>query len=262
MPKPIPAHCDGLARLAAVVHDLRTPGGCPWDREQTHESLLPNLIEEAYETVDAVQTGDPALMLEELGDLLLQVFMHAEIGSERGAFDLQGIAHGMAEKLIRRHPHVYGESGADTSDAVLRQWDAIKHREKGSIPKPFLEGVGKGLPALARAAKLQRKAAKVGFDWPDSAGVIDKIREELAEVEREPAGHPRRANEIGDLLFSVANLARKEGLDPEILCATANEKFIARFTAIEHRLAAEGKALESASLDELEAHWNAAKDAG
>jgi nucleoside triphosphate diphosphatase len=259
MPKPIPNHGDGLARLAAVVHDLRAPGGCPWDREQTHASLLSNLVEETYEAIEALQSGDTALMREELGDLLLQVFMHAEIASETGGFDLQDIAHGIADKLVRRHPHVYGESDAATSDAVLTQWDEIKHQEKGGTPKPLLDGVGKGLPALARAAKLQKKAAKVGFDWADSAGIIDKIREELAEVEREPAGSPHRAREIGDLLFSVANLARKEELEPEILCAAANEKFIARFTVMERRLAAEGKALGTASLDEMEAHWQAAK---
>lgn len=255
MAKPIPDQCDGLARLQAVVHDLRSPGGCPWDREQTHASLTPNMIEEAYEAVEALLSGDAELMKEELGDVLLQVVLHSEIASETQAFDLQDVAHAIAEKLIRRHPHVYGDSGASTTDAVLTQWDAIKRQEKGGAPQPYLHGIGRGLPALARAAKLSKKAAKVGFDWPDAAGVLAKIREELAEIEAEPAGSPARAEEIGDLLFAAASLARKEGFDPEILCAAANEKFTARFHAIEARLSASGRSLESATLEEMEAAW-------
>jgi nucleoside triphosphate diphosphatase len=254
-----PDAADGLARLQAVVHDLRSPGGCPWDIEQTHATLLPSLIEEAYEAAEALRSGDAAHMREELGDLLLQVFMHAEIASESRAFDLQSIAHAIADKLIRRHPHVYGSSGAATTEAVLNQWDAIKDSEKGGAPKPYLEGVGTGLPALARAAKLSKKAAKVGFDWPDTGGIIEKIREELAEVERECAGSAARAAEIGDLLFAVANLARKEGFDPEILCAAANEKFVTRFGTMERALAGGPQKLGQAGLAEMEAAWQAAK---
>ncbi len=261
MPKPIPDHCDGIARLQAVVHDLRAPGGCPWDIEQTHVSLLPNLIEEAYEAADALCSGDRDHMVEELGDLLLQVFMHSEIGSETQAFDLQDVAHGIAEKLVRRHPHVYGDSSVSTTDGVLSQWDAIKATEKGGKKAAFLENIGKGLPALTRAAKLQKKAAKVGFDWPDAAGVIEKIREELAEVEAEAPGSPERADEIGDLLFAVANLARKEGLEPELLCAQANEKFVRRFTAMEADLSAAGQTLDAANLDEMESAWQRQKTA-
>lgn len=259
MGKPIPEQCDGLVRLQAVVHDLRSPGGCPWDLEQTHASLLPNLLEEAYEAVEALRSGDAEHMKEELGDLLLQVVMHAEIGSETGAFDLQDIAHAICAKLIRRHPHVYGESEVVTTEAVLSQWDAIKHQEKGGAVRPYLHGVGNGLPALARAAKISKKAAKVGFDWPDAAGVLDKIREELLEVEREAAGSPERAQEIGDLLFAVANLARKEGFDPEVLCAAANEKFVARFGAMEQALADGPQQLGKAELAVMEAAWQAAK---
>lgn len=255
MGKPIPDHCDGLARLQAVVHDLRSPGGCPWDQEQTHQSLVSNMLEEAYEAVEALRSGNPAHMKEELGDVLLQVVLHAEIASESQAFDLQDVAHAIAEKLVRRHPHVYGDSAADTTEAVLTQWDAIKRQEKGGAPLPYLQGVGQGLPALARAAKVSKKAAKVGFDWPDSAGVLAKIREELAEVEAESPGSPARAEEIGDLLFAVANLARKEGLDPEILCAAANDKFVARFAAMEARLAAAGKPLGTVGLDAMEEAW-------
>jgi MazG family protein len=173
---------------------------------------------------------------------------------------LQDIAHGIAEKLIRRHPHVYGDSAAATTEAVLTQWEAIKQTEKGRGPRMFLHGVGQGLPALARAAKLSKKAAQIGFDWPDSAGVIDKIREELAEVEAEKLGSEARAEEIGDLLFAVASLARKEGLDPEVLCAAANDKFSARFNAMEAHLATTGQPLGTASLDEMEAAWTVIKN--
>ena len=217
------------------------------------------MIEEAYEAAEALRTGDTAAMKEELGDVLLQVVLHAEIASESAAFDLQDIAHTVAEKLIRRHPHVYGDSAAATTDAVLSQWEAIKREEKGGRPAPYLGGIGTGLPALARAAKISRKAAKVGFDWPDSAGVIDKIREELAEIEAEVPGSATRAEEIGDLLFAVANLARKEGFDPEILCAAANEKFLARFAAMERQLGETGRPLGTASLPEMESAWTAAK---
>lgn len=258
MPKTPPSDCDGLLRLQKVVHDLRSPGGCPWDQEQTHRSLLPNLIEEAYEVLEAIQNDDAAHMCEELGDLLLQVVLHGEIASETGAFDLDCIAHGIAEKLIRRHPHVYGDSAVSDTAGVLAQWDEIKKGEKGGAAGGFLDGVNAALPSLSRAAKLQKKAAKVGFDWPDAAGVLEKIDEETAEVrEALTTGDAAAvAEEVGDLLFSVANLARKLKLDPEVLLATANDKFVRRFTTMEQSL---GKPLEGASLEEMEAAWQAAK---
>jgi MazG family protein len=259
MGKPIPDHCDGLARLQAVVHDLRSPDGCPWDREQSHQSLVPHLIEEAYEAVEALLSGNPDHMKEELGDVLLQVVLHAEIAGESQAFDLQDIAHAIAEKLIRRHPHVYGDSTAETTAAVLTQWNAIKRGEKGGAPEPSLHGIGRALPALARAAKVSKKAASFGFDWPDSQGIIAKIREELAEVEAETPGTPARAEEIGDLLLTVASLARKEGLDPEVLCAAATDKFISRFSAMEVRLATAGTPLGTAGPDAMEAAWELSK---
>ena len=260
--KAIPNQSDGIERLKAIVHDLRTPGGCPWDIEQTHESLVTNLIEEAYEAVDAIRSGDRCHMREELGDLLLQVVMHAEIASETEAFDLDRVAHEVSEKLIRRHPHVYGDSDTATTDAVLTQWDAIKREEKGDHREPMLVGVGKGLPALSRAAKLQKKASKVGFDWPDTAGIIEKIREELEEVigalEQNRTRHIEE--ELGDLLFAVANLSRKCGFDPEILLAQGNAKFINRFSAVESALESEGRTPEEASLEEMEAIWQATKE--
>ena len=263
-----PAHRDGLRQLTAVVHDLRGPGGCPWDREQTHESLVSNLIEECYEAVEAIRSGDREHMEEELGDLLLQVVMHAEIASESAAFDLDSIAHAVSAKLIRRHPHVYGDSDASDTEGVLRQWDAIKRTEKGGARgESLLHGVGKGLPAVSRAAKLQKKAAKVGFDWPDLAGVLDKVREETEEIaelvgrpQAQCSGAPGRiGEEIGDLLFSAVNFARKAGLDPEVLLAECNQRFIERFAKVESTLAESGTSLELASLEDMEAAWQAAK---
>lgn len=258
-------HCPDagrqLARLRAIMHRLRAPGGCPWDAEQTHASIVPNLIEEAYETVDAIQRADFDHLREELGDLLLQVVFHSELAAEAGRFDLDEVARGICDKLVRRHPHVFGESDAASSDAVLRQWDAIKRDEKGDHDKPHLHGVGKGLPALLRAAKLQKKAAKTGFDWPDAGGILAKIREETAEVEEALAGADPDAvdAELGDLMFSVVNLARFRGSDPEVLMAAANAKFERRFAAMERLLAARGTSLGTAGPEQLEAAWQTTK---
>lgn len=254
-------HPDPITRLRYVVHRLRAPGGCPWDQEQTHESLIPHVLEEAYEVVDAIRSGDPALICEELGDLLLQPVLHAEIASGEGTFDLDQMATTLTEKLIRRHPHVFGDASADTSSAVLTQWDAIKRQEKGIQKEGHLAGVGNGLPALMRAQKLQKKAARVGFDWPDIAPVFGKIREEAAELEEAlAAGHqPSVEEELGDLLFSVVNLARKLGVESEAALAAANEKFIRRFHAVEDALIAQGQKLGEATLEEMDAAWDAGK---
>ncbi len=254
---------DALATLRQVVHRLRAPGGCPWDREQTHASLIPHLLEEAYEVADAIRSGDPALICEELGDLLLQPVLHAEIASEAGAFDLDQMARVLTEKLIRRHPHVFGESDAATSDAVLAQWDVIKRAEKGHQDTGFLHGVGGGLPALMRAQKLQKKAARVGFDWPETGPVVAKVREETAEVEQALAAGDSDAigEEIGDLLFSVVNLARKAGVQAEAALAAANDKFTRRFHAMEAGLRGGGLSLEDATLEQMDAAWEAVKAA-
>jgi MazG family protein len=250
-----------LARLRAIMHRLRAPGGCPWDAEQTHESLIPNLIEEAYETVDTIQRADFTHLREELGDLLLQVVFHSELAAEAGRFNLDDVAREISDKLVRRHPHVFGTSAAATSEAVLQQWDQIKREEKGDGEQPYLHGVGKGLPALLRAAKLQKKAAKVGFDWPDEAGVVEKLAEEVTELrEALTTGEPAAvAEELGDVLFSLVNLARFRKLDPEVVMAAANAKFEARFGAVEQALKARGLTLGQASLDEMEAEWVRAK---
>ncbi len=252
-----------LERLRAIIHRLRAPGGCPWDAEQTHRSLVPNLIEEAYETVDTIRRDDMDHLREELGDLLLQVFIHSEIAEEEGDFDVGAVARGVCDKLVRRHPHVFGESDATTSEAVLRQWDEIKRGEKGHEEKPFLHGVGKGLPAILKAFKLQKKAAKVGFDWPTQLGVLSKIREELAELIAAVDEPDMEAidEEIGDLLFAVVNLARHRGSDPEIILAAANAKFERRFGEMERRLREMGTPLAEATLDEMEEQWQVAKKA-
>lgn len=253
-----------MERLRAIMHRLRAPGGCPWDAGQTHESLIPNLIEEAYETVDTIRRGDREHLREELGDLLLQVVFHSELAEEDGIFDMDEVARDISEKLIRRHPHVFGESAADGAEAVLKQWDEIKRAEKGAEAEAFLHGVGKGLPALLRAAKLQKKASKVGFDWPDQDGVFAKISEEVVEVAEalECGSDDEISEEIGDLMFSVVNLARFRKLDPEVLMAEANAKFEQRFGAMEKALEQQGKSLESASLEEMEHEWQAAKGEG
>jgi MazG family protein len=250
-----------LARLRAIMHRLRAPGGCPWDAEQTHESLISNLIEEAYETVDTIQRADFNHLKEELGDLLLQVVFHSELAEEAGRFNLDDVARGISDKLVRRHPHVFGESAAATSDAVLQQWDQIKRQEKGDEEKPYLHGVGNGLPALLRAVKLQKKAAKVGFDWPDERGVLEKVLEEVAELQEamEADAPGRVAEELGDVMFSLVNLARFRKLDPEVLMAAANAKFEARFAAMEKALKARDLSLADASLDAMEAEWQRAK---
>ncbi|RPJ35777.1 MAG: nucleoside triphosphate pyrophosphohydrolase [Verrucomicrobiaceae bacterium] len=250
-----------LARLRAIMHRLRAPGGCPWDAEQTHESLIPNLIEEAYETVDTIQRGDHDHLKEELGDLLLQVIFHSELAEEAGRFNLDDVAREISDKLVRRHPHVFAQSAAADSDAVLRQWDEIKRAEKGHEERPYLHGIGKGLPALLRAAKLQKKASKVGFDWPDESGVLAKIREELGELEAAiECGETRQIeDELGDVLFSAVNLARFRKLDPEVLMAAANAKFEQRFAAMERALRQQGLDLDAATPEQMEASWQAAK---
>lgn len=256
-----PENGSQLERLRAIMHRLRAPGGCPWDAEQTHTTLIPNLIEEAYETVDAIERSDMADLKEELGDLLLQVVFHAEIAEGGGRFNLDDIARGISDKLVRRHPHVFATSGANTTDAVLQQWEEIKRSEKGDEEKPYLHGVGKGLPGLLRATKLQKKAAKIGFDWPVETGVLAKIREELWELQSaiDAQDMSAVADELGDLMFSVVNLARFRKIDPEILMKTANDKFENRFNAMEKILAAKGTPLEKATTHQMEDAWEQAK---
>lgn len=258
-----------LDRLRAIMTRLRSPGGCPWDAEQSHASLVSNLIEETYETVDTIKRGDVEHLKEELGDLLLQVVFHSELEREAGNWDLDEVARGISEKLVRRHPHVFATSEAGDSEAVLKQWDEIKRAEKGDEEQPYLHGVGKGLPALLRAAKIQKKAAKVGFDWPDAEGIVEKVEEELEETrvelrKHEPGGPVSNEleGEIGDLLFVVVNLARKLGIDPEVALEGTNAKFLERFEAMEGGLKDAGGSLEEADLGEMERRWQLAKERG
>ncbi len=253
-----------IARAIAVMARLRAPGGCPWDAEQTHDSIVSSLIEECYECIDALQAHDWPHLREELGDVLLQVLFHAQLASEtpEEGFDVYDVARELADKLVRRHPHVFADSQVRDTDGVLDQWDRIKRQEHSIEDKPYLQDCGKGLPSLLRAFKLTKKVAKVGFDWPDHAGVVEKIREETAEVAETlalPDEAPEVQEELGDLLFTTVNLCRRRGVDPELALAAANRKFEARFNALERRLRAQGLALHEATPEQMEAAWQAVK---
>lgn len=251
-----------FTRLCEIVARLRAPGGCPWDREQTNQSLLPGLLEEAYEVAEAIRTKDDANLREELGDLLLLVVMHAEIAQEEGRFTVEEVAREVGDKLVRRHPHVFGESEARDSGAVLKQWDAIKRAEKNSADGSYFSGLTRALPALMLAQKAQAKAARVNFDWSELSDVVAKVDEELAETKEALAAQDpgALAEELGDLLFAVVNLVRKSKLDAETLLAVATEKFIARFHAMERELQAAGKELGSLDLAEMDAVWDRVKE--
>ena len=246
-------------KLCEIVAKLRAPGGCPWDREQTHESLLPALIEEAYEVAGAVRANDDPNFREELGDLLLLIVMHADIAREGGGFDIDNVLSDVTEKLIRRHPHVFGKSDARDSGAVLKQWESIKRAEKTG--KHYLDGLPAALPALMRAQKAQSKAARVNFDWAVVSDVIAKVEEEHSELKQAIASGDEQSieDEVGDLLFAVVNLARKCKLDAESMLQTATDKFVARFNRLEDELQARGKRLGDVDLGELDAIWNEIK---
>jgi tetrapyrrole methylase family protein/MazG family protein len=253
-----------IERLLDVVKMLRAPDGCPWDREQTIESLRGNLIEETYEVVDAMDSGDRAALCEELGDLLLQVVFQSQIADEEGSFTFDDVSKGIADKLVRRHPHVFGDVQADTSDEVLRNWEKIKKTEKGGdTPRSLVDGIPKHLPALSKAHLVQKRVAKVGFEWDEIGGVVAKLEEELAEVKEAMAQQDAAAirEELGDLLFSTVNLNRYLGHDSEELLNENITKFMRRFQSLENRLHAESRELENCSLDELEAVWQSVKKA-
>jgi len=267
-PDPVdPAAAPGtaLARLLGIMARLRAPDGCPWDQVQDFASIAPYTIEEAYEVADAIAQGpQPAVLLDELGDLLFQVVYHAQMAQEAGWFGFGDVAQAISEKMIRRHPHVFGEAAARDAAAQTTAWEVQKASERAARAETgTLAGVPVGLPALTRAAKLTRRAARVGFDWPDAGQVLDKLEEEAAELRAElPAMDPARLqDEVGDLFFVVANLARKLDLDPETCLRAANAKFERRFGSVEAGLAAGGRSPADASLDEMEALWQAAKRA-
>jgi ATP diphosphatase len=256
-----------IARLIEIMAALRTPGsGCPWDLEQTFRTIAPYTLEEAYEVADAIDRSDLDQLREELGDLLLQVVFHARMAQEQGAFAFGDVVQAITEKLIRRHPHVFADGDGKTAEAVTGLWERIKAEEKAAKGTPAaqgaLAGVPLALPALTRALKLQDKAGRVGFDWNDPKAVLAKIREEADEIEAAlDAGGTEAAAEVGDLLFAVVNLARHLKADPEALLRGTNLKFERRFASIEAALAKRGKTPPEATLEEMDALWNAAKAA-
>ncbi|MDX2095234.1 MAG: nucleoside triphosphate pyrophosphohydrolase [Alphaproteobacteria bacterium] len=252
-----------MKQLLSIMARLRDPnGGCPWDLEQDFGTIAPYTIEEAYEVAEAIAKGDRSELREELGDLLLQVVFHAQMAAEEGSFDFADVVQSISDKMIRRHPHVFADAEIKTAAAQTENWETIKAAERaGKKRERILDDVPAALPALLRAQKLQARAARVGFDWPEVSGVLAKIREELAEVEAAIAnGAPAAvAEELGDLLFAVTNLARFTGQDAETCLRGTNAKFTRRFEYIEDRLAEEKKPFAEATLDDMEALWNEAK---
>lgn len=255
--------------LVETIWRLRQPDGCPWDRKQTHESIGKNMIEEAYEALDCIEAGDEAHLREELGDVLMQVVLHAQIAADAGAFTMADVARDINDKLIRRHPHVFGECSADSADEVLAIWDSVKLAEKGAKdadaaeagerPEGLLEGVPRSLPALMEAQKVSRKAASAGFEWETIADVWDKVVEERAEFEAEAPGTAERELEFGDLLFALVNVARKEGIDAESALRASTAKFRERWAAMENAAYEGGVSLESLTTEQLNSLWDEVK---
>lgn len=264
---------DEMQQLVEIIWRLRQPDGCPWDRKQTHASIAKNMIEEAYEAVDCIEADDAAHLREELGDVLMQVVLHAQIAADAGAFTMADIARDINEKLIRRHPHVFGStaSQASSTDDVLAIWDSVKLAEKGAkdegavesgeCPEGLLDGVPRALPALMQAQKVSRKAAAVGFEWETTAAVWDKVAEERAEFEAEPAGSEARELEFGDMLFALVNVARREGVDAESALRASTAKFRARWSAMEDAAYRQGRRIEDFSTEELNELWGRVKQA-
>ena len=253
----------GIYDLKKIIAILRGPGGCPWDAEQTHESIRRNLLEEAYEAAEAIDNQDPEHLKEELGDVLMQVIFHADIEEKAGNFNLDDVADATVRKLIFRHPHVFGDTSVSGTGEVLDNWEQLKRREKqhGSTAD-VLAAVAKSLPALWRAEKLQKKAAKeAGFDWPDISGALDKLKEELSELTEAISGRGDAFEELGDVLFSVVNVARFLKVDPEQALSAACDKFTARFRRLEETAESKGVKLEDLSLSEMDKLYEQAKEA-
>ena len=249
---------DSFAALIDIIARLRGPDGCPWDREQTHLSLKPTLVEECYEVLEAVDEEDDEKLCEELGDLLMQIALHAQIADDQGKFNIKDVLQGINTKLIRRHPHVFGEAKVSNSQEVILSWEALKQKERGVTP--LLAGLPKGMPALAYSQALQRRAARVGFDWKDIDGVIEKLVEEVEEL-RQSANHEERAREFGDVLFALTNVARWLDVESEEALRMTNERFCRRFGYMEKHCLEQGIALSSLSLDQQNELWEDAKKA-
>lgn len=248
--------------LVEIMKVLRAPGGCPWDAEQTHESIKKNLIEETYEVIEAINKGDNELLCEELGDLLMQIVFHAQMEQEKGVFDFDTVSDGVCKKLIERHPHVFGETEISGVDDVLTNWDAIKRKtKKQKTTADSMLSVPRELPALMRATKLQKKAADVGFDWSEVNGALDKLEEEIAEL-RQAISNSDKDNayeELGDVLFSAVNVSRFIKSDAEEALTAASDKFLLRFTTVETLANERGIDMKAASLEELDELWDEAK---
>ena len=254
---PVPKNLDQFAALVDIIARLRSPDGCPWDRRQTHASLRENLLEECYEVLEALDKGDTGKLCEELGDLLMQVVMHAQIASEAGEFELGDVAKSISAKLIRRHPHVFGSLKVKDADEVLLNWEALKKKERADDAS-MLENVPKHLPALAYGQEIQSRVARVGFDWKDIEGVIDKLAEEVGEF-KQAESQERREEEFGDLLFTLANIARRMEIDLESALRGANRRFYQRFIYMEKMCRERGANLNQLSFDEQNALWEEAK---
>jgi MazG family protein len=261
---------EEFRRLVELVSRLRAPGGCPWDREQTHETLKPMMIEEAYEAVEAIDEGNDEDLIGELGDLLLQVVFHSEIASEEDRFTIADVIDKVASKMVRRHPHVFGADKAETADDVLRSWEAIKAAEleqkgKGAASGgSMLDSVSPGLPAVMEAYQMTTKVSRVGFDWPDAAAVLEKLDEEVSElkqaVKREAHDHQEISEEIGDVFFVLVNVGRLLGVDSESALKGSNRKFRQRFRFIEDRLRERGMTPNDSTLEEMDGLWDEAKE--
>jgi tetrapyrrole methylase family protein / MazG family protein len=260
-----------IEKLVTLVERLRGDEGCPWDKEQTRETLKPMLIEEAYEVLDALDSENPAELKDELGDLLFQIIFHAQIAREKNEFDLAGIIDRSHEKMTRRHPHIFGDADLKTSGDVLKNWEDIKAAEKGvqsaSHPeseRSLLDGIPSKLPALHRASQMTAKASRVGFDWTKLEDILSKLQEETSELlEAQAANDPDQiADEVGDLLFVTANIARFLGIDPETALNRSNRKFEKRFRYVESKIKQQGRGLKDSSLEEMDALWEEAKKAG
>ncbi len=252
----------GIQDLLKIMEMLRAPGGCPWDREQTHESIRKNMIEETYEVVEAIDNQDPELLKEELGDVLLQVVFHSRMEQEAGRFDFDDVCDGICKKLIVRHPHVFGDVIADTSGEVLKNWDEIKKKTKGQKTNTeVLNSVPRVLPALMRSTKVQQKAARAGFDWPDVSGALQKLEEEIAELREavESGSSDQYEEELGDVLFSAVNVSRFLHCDAEESLTKACDKFVRRFEGVEHKAMVQGKDMKELPLEQLDAFWDEVK---
>ena len=243
--------------FTAIIARLRAPDGCPWDKEQTHQSLRENLLQESYEVLDALDAGEPDKLQEELGDLLLQIVLQAQIAADNREFNIGDVIKGIADKIVRRHPHIFGSKTAKTADEVMHNWESLKKQERKEGAS-VMASVPKQMPALAYALEVQKRAARVGFDWPDISGVIDKLVEEVKEY-REARNKEEKEQEYGDLLFTLANIARRESVDPETALRGANARFFRRFTRMEELCRERGTSFDKLSFDEQNALWEEAK---